>query len=216
MGDPNDRPAPREPVPPPRKPNRPWMIWAIVGVATALVVGIVAVAIANVGNSGGGTGGSAQIARPEATTPSPEAVDVLRSHMPADLRSMTECQQADAGTHAEASIECKWDSSALPNSAMYRSFTDIDSMNADAQELHRGDNPASACDSADDFTTGGKATWTEGNREGGTVWCYLNENDQPVVLWTDDALHILAGATAPVIDDWQRLVHWMTDEGAPS
>jgi hypothetical protein len=193
------------------------MTWAIAGVATILVVGIVTVAVANVGKGRGGTGGgSAQGARPAATaTPSPEAVDALRSHMPADLRSMAECQKADPGTNAEAAIECRWPSSQIPMVAMYRSYTDIDSMNLDAEALHHGDNPAQSCASADDFTNGGKTTWTEDGREGGTVWCYRNEVDGPVVLWTDEALHILAVASASAIDGWQQLLDWMRQQGSP-
>lgn len=204
---------------PPRKPNPPWMIWAVAGVTTVLVVGIVGIAIAGMGKAGGRGASLAQSAPPTNTTRSPqqsaEAVEELRSHMPADLRSMTECQETDPGTKATASIECQWEATAVPNFAIYRSYADTDSMNADAEQAHKSETPGQSCDSEADFTTGGRTTWAMDNQGGGTVWCYLNENKEPVILRTDDTLHILAGATAPALGDWQRLRDWMTGTGRP-
>src|SRR5918998_3337908 len=194
---------PNDDVPPPQSPKqRPtWLIWTIVGGAAALI------AIA-------GIGGIIAVAKRNASDGRPPValapVDQLRSHLPVQLKPADVCEEASPMTHATATVACTWPRPHVPQTATYSLYDDSTAMHRSALTLVRGSGGyGPSCESADDFSgDGGQMQWQRDDRERGTMWCYLNRNGEPVILWTDTAPKILGSAVAPTQDQAGQLLDW--------
>lgn len=210
-------------APPQPDGQRPaWRIRAIVSGAVAVVVIPVAYGMVNAANrvdplekvAGAQPTGAAAVAR-------------LRSHLPRHLSSAKECVQTSPEPKALATITCSWAKPHVPRTATYSLFADKAAMQESAESLRaHGRRPGpgprgglgaegTSCDSADDFSTGGKTTWQSDNRERGTIWCYLNNNGEPELTTTDTATMIVASAIATTPQQAEQLLGWFQEEGQP-
>lgn len=208
------------PQPGGRRPT--WRTRVIVSGAAAVVVMAVAYGIVNAAN---------RIDPLEKVAAAPPtgaaAVARLRSQLPPQLRSAKECVQTAPESKALATITCVWANSHVPRTATYSLFADNAAMLSSAESLRgrggrrgpgRGGGlgvEGTSCDSADDFNNGGKTTWQSDNRERGTMWCYLNNNGEPELLYTDAATTIVASAVAPAQQQAEQLLGWFREEGQP-
>jgi len=196
--------------PPGQRPA--WLIWTIVGGAAALVAIAGAVGIVAISNRG--TPDETSIGPPDDAA---AAVYQLRSHLPEDLRFAEECEEDSPLPDARATIECTWPSSDLPHTATYSLFDDSTSMLKTALTLVRGSDHGPSCRSANDFSdSGGQMLWRRDDRDRGTVWCFLSEDGEPVIVWTDTTPKILASAIAPAEEDAGQLLEWFLTVGQAS
>lgn len=184
-----------------------WQIWAIVGGAAALVALV-------------GIGGIIFVARSRAPERPPvlAPVDQLRGHLPVPLKPGDVCAEADPAEYATATVACQWPDPHVPRTASYSLFTDETAMHRSAMTVVRGSGGfGPACAAAEDFNAeGGQIQWRRDERERGTLWCFLNGDQQPVILWTDSAPRILAWATAASQDQAGELLEWFHREGQAS
>ncbi|HZM79012.1 MAG TPA: hypothetical protein VFC19_25055 [Candidatus Limnocylindrales bacterium] len=199
-----------EDQPPTRRPT--WQIWTIVGGAAALlaIAGIaVIVAVAKHGAPEGTPSG------PPAASVTP--VDRLRSHLPKKLKAARECTEASPRSYSTATITCTWPSSEVPHTATYSLFADGTSMDKSALLDVRDSGYGPSCQSAGDFSgDGGQMSWQRDDRERGKLWCFLNEDDEPMIVWTDTTPKILASAVAPARSDAEQLLEWFRTTGQAS
>ncbi len=198
---------------PPSGQRPTWLIWTIVGGAAALVAVIGAIGIVTVTKRDTPSGTSSNGLPNEAAA----AVDQLRSHLPEDLRFAPECVDASPRTYGTATIECTWPKSNVPRIATYSLFEDSTSMLKSAMNLVRDSDYGSSCRSADDFSdNGGQMLWQRDERDRGTVWCHLNDNGEPAIVWTDTTPKILAAAIASAKEDAGKLLEWFRTTGQVS
>lgn len=194
------------PEPPRQRPG--WQIWAIVGGAAALVALVGIGGIIFVAKS------RAPVERPAALAP----VDQLRLHLPVPLKPGDVCVEVAPAAYATATVACDWPGPHVPRTASYSLFLDETTMHRSAMTVVRGSGGfGPACASADDFSAeGGQIQWRRDDRERGTLWCFLNADDQPVLLWTDTAPRILAWAATTSQDQAEALLEWFHKEGQAS
>lgn len=226
-------PPPQHPPPPgvapqapPPKANRRPLIWAALAVAAAvLLIGCVggAVLLYNARSDDGqpSTSATAATAGPtagptaEATAAPPPVMDErLRVHIPPVILITGDCSPAAAHEDAESAIECRWRNTDVPRAARYTLFADDRTMQAYAEELFGGTPSSTSCASAADLSgDGGRQAYSVNGRDRGTVWCYTNQDGEPVLLWVDPTLNIAAWAIAPTTDDYADLRSWFRSAG---